>query len=138
MKIALEFDDILLVEAFVEGEEITIPVLGEETLPPISITPSNKFYDFEAKYLKSDTVYEKSDLSSEELSIVNDFALNAFSCLGCNGWGRIDLIKDKNNNFQLIEINTVPGLTETSLVPKSASLIDMDFHQLVTAILNTA
>ncbi len=138
MKKALEYDDILLVEAFVEGEEITVPVLGNKTLPPITITPSNKFYDFEAKYLSSDTIYEKSNLSSDELSIVNDFALNAFSCLGCSGWGRIDLIKDKENNFQLIEINTVPGLTETSLVPKSASFIDIDFNNLVTAILNTA
>ena len=138
MKEAIKYDDILLVEAFVEGEEITVPILGEEALTPITIKPKNLFYDFEAKYLRRDTEYLKSDLNPEELSAVKEFSLNAFSCLGCKGWGRVDLIKDMNNNFQIIEINTVPGLTETSLVPKSASFEGIDFDSLITGILNTA
>ena len=138
MKEAIKYDDILLVEAFVEGEEITVPILGEEALTPITIKPKNLFYDFEAKYLRRDTEYLKSDLNPEELSAVKEFSLNAFSCLGCKGWGRVDLIKDRNNNFQIIEINTVPGLTETSLVPKSASFEGIDFDSLITGILNTA
>ena len=138
MKEAIKYDDILLVEAFVEGEEITVPILGEEALTPITIIPKNLFYDFEAKYLRRDTEYLKSDLNPEELSAVKEFSLNAFSCLGCKGWGRVDLIKDTNNNFQIIEINTVPGLTETSLVPKSASFEGIDFDSLITGILNTA
>ena len=138
MKEAIKYDDILLVEAFVEGEEITVPILGEEALTPITIKPKNLFYDFEAKYLRKDTEYLKSDLNPEELSAVKEFSLNAFSCLGCKGWGRVDLIKDMNNNFQIIEINTVPGLTETSLVPKSASFEGIDFDSLITGILNTA
>ena len=138
MKEAIKYDDILLVEAFVEGEEITVPILGEEALTPITIKPKNLFYDFEAKYLRRDTEYLKSDLNPEELSAVKEFSLNAFSCLGCKGWGRVDLIKDRNNNFQIIEINTVPGLTETSLVPKSASFEGIDFDSLITRILNTA
>ena len=138
MKEAIKYDDILLVEAFVEGEEITVPILGEEALTPITIKPKNLFYDFEAKYLRKDTEYLKSDLNPEELSAVKEFSLNAFSCLGCKGWGRVDLIKDMNNNFQIIEINTVPGLTETSLVPKSASFEGIDFDSLITRILNTA
>ena len=138
MKEAIKYDDILIVEAFVEGDEITVPILGEEILTPITIKPKNLFYDFEAKYLSEDTEYLKSDLNPEEFSAVKEFSLNAFSCLGCEGWGRVDLIKDSNNNFQIIEVNTVPGLTETSLVPKSASYEGIDFNSLVTRILNTA
>ena len=138
MKKAIEYDDILIVEAFVEGEEITVPILGEEILTPITIKPKNLFYDFEAKYLRQDTEYLKSDLNPEEFDAVKEFSLNAFSCLGCEGWGRVDLIKDRNNNFQIIEVNTVPGLTETSLVPKSASFEGIDFNSLITRILNTA
>ena len=138
MKEAIKYDDILIVEAFVEGEEITVPILGEEALTPITIKPKNLFYDFEAKYLREDTEYLKSDLNLEEFTAIKEFSLNAFSCLGCEGWGRVDLIKDKNNNFQIIEVNTVPGLTETSLVPKSASFGGINFDSLITRILNTA
>jgi len=138
MKKAIEYDDILIVEAFVEGDEITVPILGEEILTPITIKPKNLFYDFEAKYLREDTEYLKSDLNPEEFDAVKEFSLNAFSCLGCEGWGRVHLIKDRNNNFQIIEVNTVPGLTETSLVPKSASFEGIDFNSLITRILNTA
>ena len=138
MKEAIKYDDILMVEAFVEGEEITVPILGKEALTPITDKPKNLFYDFEAKYLRKDTEYLKSDLNTEEFRAVKEFSLNAFSCLGCEGWGRVDLIKDRNNNFQIIEVNTVPGLTETSLVPKSASFEGINFDSLVTRILNTA
>ena len=138
MKEAIKYDDILMVEAFVEGEEITVPILGKEALTPITVKPKNLFYDFEAKYLRKDTEYLKSDLNTEEFRAVKEFSLNAFSCLGCEGWGRVDLIKDRNNNFQIIEVNTVPGLTETSLVPKSASFEGINFDSLVTRILNTA
>ena len=138
MKEAIKYDDILIVEAFVEGEEITVPILGEEALTPVTIKPKNLFYDFEAKYLREDTEYLKSDLNPEEFGAAKEFSLNAFSCLGCEGWGRVDLIKDRNNNFQIIEVNTVPGLTETSLVPKSASFEGIDFDSLITRILNTA
>ena len=138
MKKAIEYDDILIVEAFVEGDEITVPILGEEILTPITIKPKNLFYDFEAKYLREDTAYLKSDLNPKEFATVKEFSLSAFSCLGCEAWGRVDLIKDRNNNFQIIEVNTVPGLTETSLVPKSASFKGIDFNSLITRILNTA
>jgi len=138
MKEAIKFDEILMVEAFVEGEEITVPILGDEILTPVTIKSKNLFYDFEAKYLRKDTEYLKSDLNPEEFTAVKEFSLNAFSCLGCEGWGRVDLIKDRNNNFQIIEVNTVPGLTETSLVPKSASFEGMDFDGLIIRILNTA
>jgi D-alanine-D-alanine ligase len=138
MKEALKYDDILIVEAFIEGEEVTVPILDGKTLTPISIKPKNDFYDFDAKYVRNDTEYSQSELSEEELMTVKNFAWHAFSCLGCSGWGRVDFIQDKKRNFQLIELNTVPGLTETSLVPKSAILEGIDFDGLIIRILNTA
>ncbi len=138
MKEALKYDDILIVEAFIEGEEVTVPILEGKTLTPISIKPKNDFYDFDAKYVRNDTEYSQSELSEEELMTVKNFAWHAFSSLGCSGWGRVDLIQDKKRNFQLIELNTVPGLTETSLVPKSAILEGIDFDGLIIRILNTA
>ena len=138
MKEALKYDDILIVEAFIEGEEVTVPILDGKALTPISIKPKNDFYDFDAKYVRNDTEYSQSELSEEELMTVKNFAWHAFSSLGCSGWGRVDLIQDKKRNFQLIELNTVPGLTETSLVPKSAILEGIDFDGLIIRILNTA
>ena len=138
MKEALKYDDILIVEAFIEGEEVTVPILDGKTLTPISIKPKNDFYDFDAKYVRNDTEYSQSELSEEELMTVKNFAWHAFSSLGCSGWGRVDFIQDKKRNFQLIELNTVPGLTETSLVPKSAILEGIDFDRLIIRILNTA
>ncbi len=138
MKEALKYDDNLIVEAFIDGEEITVPILDNRTLTPISIIPKNNFYDFDAKYISKETQYLKSQLSIEELSDIKDFAWHAFSCLGCSGWGRIDLIKDLEGNFQLIEINTVPGLTRTSLFPKSADIEGIGFDQLILSILDTA
>ena len=138
MKKALEYDDLLIVEAFVEGQEITVPILSEKILPPISIKSKNDFYDFDAKYLRGDTEYPKADLAEKELKNLEEFAWHAFSSLGCTGWGRVDLIMDEERNFQLIELNTVPGLTETSLVPKSAELDGINFNSLVLSILNSA
>ena len=138
MKKAIKYDDIIIVEAFVEGEEITVPIVGQKVFTPVTIKPKNSFYDFEAKYLREDTGYLKSDLKPEEIDIIKEFSLNAFQCLGCEGWGRVDLIKDRNNIFQIIEVNTVPGLTETSLVPKSASFEGIDFNNLMIRILNTS
>ena len=138
MKEALKYDDNLIVEAFIDGEEITVPILDNRTLTPISIIPKNNFYDFDAKYISDETQYLESQLSVEELSDIKDFAWHAFSCLGCSGWGRIDFIKDLEGNFQLIEINTVPGLTRTSLFPKSADIEGIGFDQLILSILDTA
>ena len=138
MKEALKFDQTIIVEAFIEGEELTVPVLDKRTLSPILIKPKGEFYDYEAKYISNETKYLKPELTSKELSDISDFSWHAFSCLGCKGWGRVDLIKDKEGNFQLIEINTVPGLTNNSLVPKSAKQEGMNFQQLILNILDTA
>ncbi len=135
MKEALNYDDLIIVEAFIEGQEVTVPILGERTLTPVCIEPKNEFYDFHAKYERDDTKYFQADFSKEEMDIVRDFAWHGFSSLGCTGWGRVDFILDKERNFQLLEVNTSPGMTETSLVPKSASFEGMDFNSLIINIL---
>ncbi len=137
IKEAVKYDETILAEAFVDGIEITVTILGDRVLPPITVETKSLFYDYEAKYLSNETVYSSSELNSNELSILKDFCWHAFKSLGCEGWGRVDLIKD-NNNFQLIEINTVPGLTENSLVPKSAALENISFNELVLEILYLA
>lgn len=138
MKEALNYDDLIIVEAFIEGQEVTVPILGERTLTPVCIEPKNEFYDFHAKYERDDTKYFQADFSKEEMDIVRDFAWHGFSSLGCTGWGRVDFILDKERNFQLLEVNTSPGMTETSLVPKSASFEGMDFNSLIINILKEA
>ena len=138
MKEALKFDDNILVEAFVPGRELTVSILGEKVLHPIHIEPSGSFYDFKAKYESNKTKYLKANLSDNELEELKDIAWHAFSSIGCEHWGRVDFIQDENNNFQIIEVNTVPGLTQNSLFPKAASFDGVSFADLVVEILSLA
>ena len=138
MKEAVKYDETVLAEAFVEGIEITVTILGEKVLAPITVETEGIFYDYEAKYLSKNTKYSLANLNPNELNTLKDFCWHAFTSLGCEGWGRVDLIKDNSGNFQLIEINTVPGLTETSLVPKSAAFENISFNQLILEILHLA
>ena len=135
---AVKYDETVLAEAYVEGVEITVTILGDRVLPPVAIEAKGAFYDYEAKYLSNETKYSLANLDPDNLITLKNFCWHAFKSLGCEGWGRVDLIKDNNNNFQLIEINTVPGLTETSLVPKSAALAGISFNQLILEILHLA
>ena len=135
MKKAAQFDSSILVEAFVEGRELTVSILDDEVLHPIFIQPSGEFYDFESKYSNSGTKYIKADLSNEKLEEIKDYAWHAFSALGCKNWGRVDFIEDEEGNFQIIEVNTVPGLTETSLFPKAASYAGLSFDDVVMKVL---
>ena len=135
MKEALKFDDTLLVEAFVPGRELTVSILGEKVLHPIHIKPSGSFYDFKSKYESNKTEYLKADLNDTKLQEIQEIAWHAFSSIGCEGWGRVDFMQDEEDNFQIIEVNTVPGLTETSLYPKAASFDGISFADLVCEIL---
>jgi D-alanine-D-alanine ligase len=138
IKEAVKYDETVLAEAFVDGVEITVTILGDRVLPPVTIEAKGRFDDDEAKYLSKDTNYSSSKLNSIDLKDLKKFCWLAFSSIGCEGWGRVDLIMDNNNNFQLIEINTVPGLTETSLAPKSAALVGISFNELILEILHLA
>lgn len=135
---ASHYDSSILIEAYVEGRELTVSILGEEVFHPIHIKPSGDFYDFESKYAGVGTEYLKADLSESKLEEIKDYAWRAFTSLGCSYWGRVDFIEDKDGNFQIIEVNTVPGMTETSLFPKAASYAGLKFDQVVMKILHLA
>ena len=135
---ASKFDSSILVEAFVEGRELTVSILGDEVFHPIHIKPSGDFYDFESKYADQGTQYIKADIEGSKLAEIKDFAWHAFSSLGCNHWGRVDFIEDREGNFQIIEVNTVPGLTETSLFPKAASYAGLSFEDVIVKVLHLA
>ena len=135
MKEAIKFDQNILVEAFVPGRELTVSILGDKVLQPVHIKPNGSFYDFNSKYVSNKTEYFKADLSNNELEEIKNIAWHAFSSLGCKDWGRVDFIQDENDNFQIIEVNTVPGLTQNSLFPKAASFEGISFKNLIGKIL---
>lgn len=129
----------LMAEAFVDGEEYTIAILAGEALPVIRLETDNVFYDYEAKYLTDDTSYHiPCGLSAAEEKKIQTMALQAFEVLGASGWGRVDLMRDQAGNNYLIELNTQPGMTDHSLVPKAAAAISMSYPELVSNILATS
>jgi len=139
IKLAQKYDDVL-VEKFIDGKEYTVSILNGMALPSIRMVTPNEFYDYDAKYCSSSTEYFcPSGLSQEEEIFLGQRAVNAFDALGCSGWGRIDFIRDGySGDFMLLEVNTVPGMTHSSLVPKSAKITGVDFPELVMSILDTS
>jgi len=128
-----------MAEAFVDGEEYTIAILAGEALPVIRLETDNVFYDYEAKYLTDDTSYHiPCGLSETEEQQIQSLALKAFAVLGASGWGRVDLMRDQTGKNYLIELNTQPGMTDHSLVPKAAAAVGMGYPELVSNILATS
>ena len=139
LKEAQKYGDGVLIEEFVEGKELTVAIVGESTYPAIEIISPNEFYDFSAKYDGIGTKYIPANLSSTETKKLSEICLKAFKSLGCSGWGRVDLIKSKNDGIlYILEVNTVPGMTETSLVPKAARLAELSFNDLLVEIIKTS
>lgn len=135
------FSERVLVETMMTGPEYTVAVLGNSCLPSIRIQPSHEFYDFEAKYdSNSGTEYFcPSGLDDEQEEQLQTQALKAFLAVGCSGWGRVDFMHDEQTGkMHLMELNTVPGMTETSLVPKAAAATGIGFEDLCLAILDTS
>ncbi len=136
---AYKIDKIVIVESFIVGNEYTLPIIHNKPLPIIEIKPKTEFYDYEAKYLRDDTEFIcPADITSPLVKNINKLCINAFNAIGCIGWGRVDFIIDKNKNIYIIEINTVPGMTNHSLVPMSAKSAGIEFDDLVTMILETS
>lgn len=134
--LAQQYDDVLI-EKFIDGREYTVSILGTDALPSIRMETPNEFYDYDAKYCSDKTEYFcPSGLSDKEESSLKKLALDAFFGIGCSGWGRVDFIRDtQTGQFMLLEANTVPGMTKTSLVPKAAAAVGLDFTTLVLNIL---
>lgn len=133
---ARQYDERVLVERWIDGSEYTVAILGEEALPLIRLETPRQFYDYEAKYEAEDTGYHlPSGLADKEERALQELALRAFQALGASGWGRVDLMVDDRGQPWLIEVNTVPGMTDHSLVPMAARGAGMDFEELVWRIL---
>lgn len=137
--LAESYQEGIMAEALVTGFEYTVPILNGHALPSVRIHTENNLYDYVSKYESDATRYLcPAGLSSKEETQLRQLALDAFDALGCSGWGRVDIMRDENHVFQLLEANTVPGMTERSLVPKSARVVGIDFESLVLAILESA
>jgi D-alanine-D-alanine ligase len=135
---ALGFDDAVLVEAFIDGPEYTVAILAGQALPVIELRTPRTFYDYKAKYQSSNTEYLcPCDLSTEKTALIQQLAIAAFDVVGASGWGRVDAMMDKNGDFQLLEVNTVPGMTEKSLVPMAAKAAGLELSDLLIEILKT-
>lgn len=134
---AFGFDTQVLLEAWIDGPEYTVAILGDQALPAIHMETPREFYDYEAKYQSTSTQYHcPCGLSEEDEIGLKSLALKAFNATGAKGWGRVDVMRNSSGKWQLLEVNTVPGMTETSLVPKSAKEFGLDFSELVTKILS--
>lgn len=125
----------LLAEQMVQGDEYTVAILGELALPSIRIVPAGAWYDYHAKYIADDTQYICPGLEGTEEEGARALALRAFAAAGCSGWGRVDLMRDRTRGLQLIEVNTAPGMTSHSLVPKAAAQMGIDYAELCWRVL---
>jgi len=136
---AAQYDDIVFAEQWVTGREFTIAILGDEVLPPIRLEANADFYDYDAKYISEETQYHcPCGLDEDAESTLKTLAKAAFDVLNGRGWGRVDVMQDNMGTFWLIEVNTVPGMTDHSLVPMAAKQQGMTFADLTLAILETA
>ncbi len=133
---ARSHDSEVLLEAWVDGPEFTVAILNGRALPAIRLETPNVFYDYQAKYESDRTSYLcPCGLEPEEERVMQELALQAFRVVGCSGWGRVDLMRDQRGQFQLLEVNTIPGMTDHSLVPMAAAAEEMSFTELVAEIL---
>ena len=134
---ASELGSGVIAEQLIEGSEYTVSILGHEALPVIQIETNNSFYDYDAKYISGETIYHcPADLSNRDLETIQALSMRAFKSIGCEVWGRVDLMRDYNGNFFVLEVNTVPGMTANSLVPKSACAANMSMQDLVLRIIS--
>ncbi len=137
--LAARYPGDLMVERMVIGAEYTVSVLGARALPSIRIVPKGAYYDYHAKYVAEDTQYVCPGLEAADERALGELAMRAFRALDCSGWGRVDVMRDAvSGAFHLLEVNTAPGMTSHSLVPKAAAAAGMDFETLCWRILETS
>jgi len=137
--LALKYDADVIAEQWIHGEEYTVAILDGEALPAIRLKTPHEFYDFDAKYHANDTEYLcPCGLDADVEQGMQDIAVKAFNALGMKGWGRIDFMRDSQGNLFLLEANSVPGMTDHSLVPMAAKQAGLSFEDLVWRILETS
>jgi D-alanine-D-alanine ligase len=138
IELASKYPGELLVEQLIQGEEYTVGILGEQSLPSIRIVPAGEYYDYHAKYVSDETQYLCPGLTGAAEEEMRELALSAFRAADCSGWGRVDVMRDQAGHNYLLEVNTAPGMTSHSLVPKAARAIGIEFDELVWRILESS
>jgi D-alanine-D-alanine ligase len=139
VRVARGYDDLVVAEKSVNGAELTVAIVGNETLPVVRIEAPNNNYDYQAKYISDETRYFcPSGLPDKLEEEIQSLAYSAFEALGCRGWGRVDIMLDEFSRPWVLEVNTVPGMTNHSLVPKAALQAGIAFEKLVRRILETS
>jgi len=137
--LAVNYDRAVIAEKFIDGVELTAGILGEEPLPLIKLETPRDFYDYDAKYVADDTRYLiPCGLPAAQEREIQGLCLRAFRALGCRGWGRVDLMLDRAGKPWLLEVNTVPGMTDHSLVPMAARAAGLSYEDLCLRILEKA
>ncbi|HWK73058.1 MAG TPA: D-alanine--D-alanine ligase [Povalibacter sp.] len=136
--LAARYEGELLMEQLIVGEEYTVGILGAQALPSIRIVPAGEYYDYHAKYVAEDTQYLCPGLSGAAETELLALSLEAFQAAGCGGWGRVDVMRDRSGANFLLEVNTAPGMTSHSLVPKAAKAHGIEFDELVWRVLETS
>ncbi|MBI3899183.1 MAG: D-alanine--D-alanine ligase [Gammaproteobacteria bacterium] len=138
-QLAAQHDRLVLVEEFIAGQELTAAIIGDTALPLVRIQPMVELYDYQAKYFSDDTKYFcPSGLPAEQERTIQQQALQAYRIVGCEGWGRVDVILHSSGKPYFLEVNTSPGMTGHSLVPMAAKQAGIDFDELALRILETS
>ena len=138
IELASRYDGELVIEQLIVGDEFTVGILNGEALPSIHIVPQGEFYDYHAKYVAEDTQYLCPGLEGAAEEEMRALALAAFGAAGASGWGRVDVMRDRDGRNWLLEVNTTPGMTSHSLVPKAARAVGIEFPELCWRILETS
>lgn len=139
LKDAFKYGEKIIVEKYIKGKEIQIGIMGQQALGGVEVRPSKEFYSYEAKYTAGLTQYIfPPEVDDAVYEMLKDTALKAHNALGCRGATRVDFILSGSNEPYILEVNTIPGMTETSLLPKIARLSGMDFPRLIEEILRQA
>ena len=134
-----EFDDRVMAEQWIEGEEYTVPILNGQVLPVIKLVTKRDFYDYQAKYVDDDTQYIcPCGLNEQQEQEMGELAMQSCQTLNVSGWARVDMMRDSTGQNWLIEVNTVPGMTSHSLVPMAAKQAGLSFSELTLQILATS
>ena len=139
IELAFKFDEHIIIQEYISGRELTVGILDEAALPVIEIIPNNKFFDFAAKYQDGLTQYIIPAVLDQKIALeMQRVALKAHKLLGCYGCCRVDIILTKDGCPYILEVNTIPGMTATSLLPKAAKIVGINFSQLCLRLLELA
>lgn len=136
---AYKYDDRVIIEKYIEGKEVTVGVLDEKALPVVRIMPTRKFFDYQAKYQKGLTEYQvPAQISKSEYKAAQAAGVMAHNALGCKSFSRTDIIIGNDGTAYVLEVNTIPGMTQTSLLPKAAKAAGIEFPQLCQRLVELA